>query len=58
MTCVSCSSAIENGLREVYKDKGLVKLDDTANIKNVSRDENNSNKYAVNVVLLLHKMQI
>lgn len=43
MTCVACSSAIENGLRHEYKDKGLVC---------------DNGVYQVSVVLLMHKMKI
>jgi hypothetical protein len=44
MTCVACSSAIENGLKIEFKDKGLVCND---------RDE-----YSINVILLVHKLKI
>ena len=45
MTCVNCSTAIENGLTAAFKDKGLV----------MDKDQDNS---GVNVVLLMHKMRI
>ena len=44
MTCVACSSAIENGMKNEFKDKGLV------------CDENGT--FQVSVVLLMHKMKI
>lgn len=44
MTCVACSSAIENGLRIEFKDKGLV--------------ANEKGDYEINVILLVHKMKI
>ena len=43
MTCVACSSAIENGLKHEFKEKGLL-------------CDNGS--YQVSVVLLMHKMKI
>ena len=46
MTCVACSSAIENGLSSEFKDKGLVPKE--------SSEENTG----VSVVLLMHKMRI
>ena len=45
MTCVNCSTAIENGLTAAFKDKGLV------------QDPTQDNS-GVNVVLLMHKMRI
>ena len=45
MTCVNCSSAIENGLTHVFKSKGLVPKE---------KEENTG----VSVVLLMHKMRI
>lgn len=44
MTCVACSSAIENGLKNEFKDKGVV------------GDEKDG--YEINVILLVHKMKI
>lgn len=44
MTCVACSSAIENGLKIEFKDKGLV--------------SNENGEYEINVILLVHKMKI
>lgn len=43
MSCVNCSTAIENGMINEFKNKGLVYQDD---------------KYQVSVVLLMHKMKI
>lgn len=46
MTCVACSSSIENGMRNEFKDKGLV-------LTNAE-----SREYSVNVILLMHKLKI
>ena len=43
MTCVNCSTAIERGLTSEFKNKGLAHENDG---------------FAVNVVLLMHKMRI
>ena len=43
MTCVNCSTAIERGLTSEFKNKGLAQENDG---------------FAVNVVLLMHKMRI
>lgn len=45
MTCVSCSSAIERGLKSEFKEKGLAM-------------DLEKGTYDVNVVLLMHKMRI
>ena len=45
MTCVACSSAIERGIKNEFKDKGLVYDED-------------QKRYMVNVILLLHKMKV
>ena len=45
MTCVACSSAIERGIKNEFKDKGLVYDQD-------------QKRYMVNVILLLHKMKV
>ena len=44
MTCVACSSAIENGLKIEFKDKGLVC--------------NDKDEYSLSVILLVHKLKI
>jgi hypothetical protein len=46
MTCVNCSSAIENGMKIEFKDKGLV------------REGEKDDQYSVSVILLMHKMKI
>ena len=46
MTCVACSSAIENGLTHEFKNKGLVPKEESVENTGVS------------VVLLMHKMRI
>lgn len=43
MSCVNCSTAIENGMINEFKEKGLIYQDD---------------KYQVSVILLMHKMKI
>ena len=45
MTCVACSSAIEKGIIEAFKDKGLLS-------KGINND-----KFEVTVILLMHKMK-
>lgn len=45
MTCVACSGSIERGMKNEFKDKGLVFDEET-------------NNHAVNVILLMHKMKI
>ena len=47
MTCVNCSSAIENGMINEFKNKGLVKT-----------EEGEKPEYNVSVILLMHKMKI
>jgi hypothetical protein len=44
MTCVACSSAIENGLKSEFKDRGLV--------------HNEKEGYSISVILLVHKLKI
>jgi len=46
MTCVNCSSAIENGMKIEFKDKGLV------------LESEKDDQYSVSVILLMHKMKI
>ena len=45
MTCVACSGAIERGMKNEFKDKGLIY-------------EESKKEFAVNVILLMHKMKI
>ena len=46
MTCVNCSGAIENGMKNEFKDKGLV------------LESEKDDQYSVSVILLMHKMKI
>jgi hypothetical protein len=54
MTCVNCSTAIENGLTIEFKNKGLlVENEDELNMK-----KDAAIRYGINVILLMHKMKI
>jgi len=51
---VNCSTAIENGMLNEFKSKGLLKVDESE----AGKSDGNGNKYGVSVILLMHKMKI
>ena len=54
MTCVNCSTAIENGLTIEFKSKGLL----VENQDEVNKNKDVAKRYGINVILLMHKMKI
>ena len=54
MTCVNCSTAIENGMINEFKNKGLIKADEGQD----GKVDASGDKYGVSVILLMHKMKI
>ena len=54
MTCVNCSTAIENGMLNEFKTKGLV----IAGEGETGKEDKDGKKYSVSVILLMHKMKI
>ena len=56
MTCVNCSSAIENGMISEFKAKGLVKAGEGEEMATTGAAERQ--EFSVSVILLMHKMKI
>ena len=56
MTCVNCSSAIENGMINEFKAKGLVKAGEGEEMATTGAAERQ--EFSVSVILLMHKMKI
>ena len=58
MTCVNCSSAIENGMINEFKNKGLVQNEQSDKSAASKTSNAKCEEYSVSVILLMHKMKI